>query len=69
MAAGVGAGVFTSLSQASKELVVWDKEYLPNMENKKAYDDIKDKWIKTYEKQLELVDLGLTNSMWKAPGV
>jgi len=69
MAAGVGAGIFKSLSDASKELVVWDKEYLPNMENKKAYDDIKNKWIKVYEKQLELVDLGLTNSMWKAPGV
>jgi autoinducer 2 (AI-2) kinase len=69
MAAGVGAGVFKSLSDASKELVVWDKEYLPNMENKKIYDEIKVKWIKIYEKQLELVDLGLTNSMWKAPGV
>ncbi len=69
MAAGVGAGVFKSLSEASKELIVWDKEYLPNMENKKIYDDIKNKWIKIYEKQLELVDLGLANSMWKAPGV
>ncbi|WP_419764510.1 MAG: autoinducer-2 kinase [Arcobacter sp.] len=69
MAAGVGAGIFTSLSQASKELVVWDKEYLPNIQNKKAYDEIKEKWIKIYEKQLELVDLELTNSMWKAPGV
>ncbi len=69
MAAGVGAGVFKSLSEASKELIVWDKEYLPNMENKKKYDDIKNKWIKIYEKQLELVDLGLANSMWKAPGV
>ncbi len=69
MAAGVGAGIFETLSLASKELVVWDKEYLPNLENKKIYDDIKEKWIKIYNKQLELVDNGLTNSMWKAPGV
>jgi len=69
MAAGVGANIFKSFSQASKELVVWDKEYLPNMENKKIYDEIKIKWTKIYEKQLELVDSGLTNSMWKAPGV
>jgi autoinducer 2 (AI-2) kinase len=69
MAAGVGVGIFKSLSDASKELVIWDKEYLPNIENKKIYDDIKEKWIKIYEKQLELVDKGLTNSMWKAPGV
>lgn len=69
MAAGVGAGIFETLSLASKELVVWDKEYLPNLGNKKIYDDIKEKWIKIYNKQLELVDSDLTNSMWKAPGV
>ena len=69
MAAGVGASIYESLAQASKELVVWEKEYFPIYENKIKYDAIKEKWIKIYEKQLELVDMGLTNSMWKAPGV
>ncbi len=69
MAAGVACGVYESLAQASKELVVWEKEYYPNHENKKIYDELKEKWIKIYEKQLELVDNNLTNSMWKAPGV
>ena len=69
MAAGVGANIYNSLAEASKELVIWDKEYLPNMQNKKVYDEIKIKWTKIYEKQLELVDDNLTNSMWKAPGV
>lgn len=69
MAAGVGAGIYENLVEASKKLVVWDKEYYPNYENKKVYDELKEKWMKIYESQLELVDKGLTNSMWKAPGV
>lgn len=69
MAAGVGAGIYKSLKDAAKELVVWDKEYTPNMENKKIYDGLKQKWQKAYESQLKLVDDNITNSMWKAPGL
>ncbi len=69
MSAAVGAGIYKDLTSAAKKLVVWDKEYLPNMENKKLYDEIKEKWQEVYKKQLELVDQGLTTSMWKAPGL
>ncbi|QKF80765.1 autoinducer-2 kinase [Halarcobacter ebronensis] len=69
MSAAVGAGIYKDLKSAAKELVVWDKEYLPNMENKKLYDEIKEKWQEVYKKQLELVDQGLATSMWKAPGL
>ena len=69
MSAGVGAGVYENLKEASKKLVVWDKEYQPNMQNKKLYDDIKEKWQEIYKAQLELVDKNLTTSMWKAPGL
>jgi autoinducer 2 (AI-2) kinase len=69
MAAGVGCGIYTSIASASKELVVWDKVYEPNMENHKKYQEIKDKWIKAYEVQLKLVDDNITTSMWKAPGL
>lgn len=69
MSAGVGAGIYQDLKTAAKELVVWDKEYLPNMENKKLYDEIKQKLQEVYQKQLELVDKELTTSMWKAPGL
>jgi autoinducer 2 (AI-2) kinase len=68
MSAGVGAGIYKNLKEASKKLVVWDKEYLPNTENKKLYDDIKVKWQEIYKSQLDLVDRNLTTSMWKAPG-
>jgi autoinducer 2 (AI-2) kinase len=69
MAAGVGAGIYSSISDVAKELVVWDREYFPNDLNFKKYNAIKEKFIKIYESQLELVDRGLTNSMWMAPGL
>ncbi len=69
MAAGVGADIYESISQAAKELVVWDKTYEPNKENKKLYDEIKNKFSKAYEAQLKLVDDNITTSMWKAPGL
>ena len=69
MAAGVGAGIYDSLESAAKKLVSWDREYEPNMNNKKIYDEIKFKWQEAYKAQLDLVDKGVTTSMWKAPGI
>ena len=69
MAAGVGAGIYDSIISAADDLVVWDKEYLPNSENFTQYSYIKEQWQEVYENQLSLVDRGLTQSMWKAPGV
>ena len=69
MAAGVGAGVYSDLKTASKQLVVWQGEYQPNMQNHKKYKEIKKSWQKVYNEQLKLVDQGLTASMWKAPGL
>ena len=69
MAAGVGAGIYENIATAAEELVEWDREYLPNLENFHAYHQIKEQWQKVYANQLTLVDRGLTESMWKAPGV
>ncbi len=69
MAAGVGAGIYENLVEASEKLVKWDKSYTPNFENKKVYDELKEKWQKAYEVQLKLVDDNITASMWKAPGI
>ena len=69
MAAGVGAGVYDSLVEASERLVVWSKEYEPNNANFYTYKHIQEKWQEIYENQLTLVDRGLTESMWKAPGL
>jgi autoinducer 2 (AI-2) kinase len=69
MAAGVGAGIYESIPQAAQRLVVWDREYIPNKQNHQIYNSIKEQWQEVYKEQLKLVDRGLTNSMWKAPGV
>jgi len=69
MAAGVGAGVYENMDSASESLVEWEKEYVPNAENFDIYNKIKTQWQAVYANQLTLVDKGLTESMWKAPGV
>ena len=69
MAAGVGAGIYESISKAADVLVVWDKEYRPNTLNFAKYNAIQQKWCEVYESQLALVDRGLTESMWKSPGL
>jgi len=69
MAAGVGAGVYVNMIEASKVLVVWESVYHPNREHFLTYQKIKIQWQEVYENQLSLVDRGLTQSMWKAPGV
>ncbi|MEA3512268.1 MAG: autoinducer-2 kinase [Campylobacterota bacterium] len=69
MSAGVGVGIYDDLVNASKKLVVWDKEYYPDLVNTKKYEEIRTKWEDIYKKQLSLVDENLTTSMWKAPGL
>jgi len=69
IAAGVGAGIYESIESASKELVRWDRSCLPSMENHQEYKEIRKKWKRAYEAQLSLVDEGVTESMWKAPGL
>jgi len=69
MAAGVGAGIYESIVSAAVELVAWNKEYLPDSKNFTKYAAIKEQWQEVYANQLSLVDRGLTQSMWKAPGV
>ena len=69
MAGGIGAGVYQDYKEAGKNLVKIEKTYEPNTSNFDTYRQIKEKWVKIYEKQRELVDSGLTTSMWKAPGI
>jgi autoinducer 2 (AI-2) kinase len=69
MSAGVGIGVYKNLQDAARQLVIWDKEYIPNKNHIKQYNNIKEKWKELYTEQLKLVDKNLISSMWKAPGL
>ncbi len=65
----VAIGVYDSIDEAIKNMVKWDREIKPNMQNHKEYNKIKDRWQEIYKSQLELVDRGLTKPMWKAPAI
>jgi autoinducer 2 (AI-2) kinase len=69
MAAGVGAGIYESIADAAERLVRWERSYQPDEKNHLLYLEIAQQWQKVYAAQLDLVDRGLTTSMWKAPGV
>jgi len=69
MAAGVGAGCYSSIAAAAQELVVWEHRYEPDMKHHKRYTQAAAAWREVYQAQLALVDAGLTHSMWKAPGL
>lgn len=67
--AGYGVGLYPDISQTSKKLVKWDSVFHPNADNHKIYMKMYDKWVEVYKNQLELSNSGLTNHMWKAPGL
>ncbi|WP_413735721.1 autoinducer-2 kinase [Sodalis sp. RH21] len=69
IAAGVGAGIYSSLAETGERLVRWQREYQPDMVNHQHYQRMKADWQEVYAGQLSLVDHGLTTSMWKAPGL
>jgi autoinducer 2 (AI-2) kinase len=67
--AGVGAGIYSSISEGAEKFCTIEKVYEPNAENNKIYKEIFDKWRQVYKTELENADKGLTNHMWKAPGI
>jgi autoinducer 2 (AI-2) kinase len=43
--------------------------YTPSSENQAVYETQRNRWEAAYAKQLELVDEGITEAMWRAPGL
>lgn len=58
-----------AFEEAGKEIVKIERTYEPNMVNHEQYGEIKERWLKVYSKQMELVREGITEPMWKAPGI
>jgi autoinducer 2 (AI-2) kinase len=69
MACGIGAGVYNSFEEAGNNIVKIDRIYEPTLANHVQYGEIKEKWLRVYSKQMELVREGVTEPMWKAPGI
>jgi len=68
-AAGVGAGIYTSIEEAASLHVKFAHEYEPQKENYSKYQELSHQWKEAYASQLKLVDKNITTSMWKAPGL
>lgn len=69
IAAGVGAGIWSSMDETGERLVRWEREHVPDREKHALYRESREKWQAVYQEQLGLVDHGLTTSLWKAPGL
>ncbi len=67
-AAASGIGRFANLTEAGRAFVRWEREVTPNLENRAVYAMARDRWRAAYAAQKQLVDAGITTSMWRAPG-
>ncbi len=67
--AGVGAGIWSSFDEATQAVVKTARIVEPNLANFEPYQAIKTRWQAVYQAQLALVEQGLTEAMWKAPGL
>lgn len=68
LCAGVGIGELSTVADAGEELVQWDRTIEPNSAATEQYQEIYERWQKAYPPQLELVQTGVTTSLWRAPG-
>ncbi len=68
LCAGMGIGLFSSIGEASAAWVRMERTYEPNPAHAAVYADLLERWRQAYVPQLELVDRGITKSMWRAPG-
>lgn len=67
-AAAAGIGQFSGLSEAGRAFLQWDLIVTPDRSNRAVYDDARNRWRQAYAAQKALVDQGVTQSMWRAPG-
>ena len=66
--AATGIGHFASLREAGNAFVRWDRTVDPNDANRDIYREVRHRWEVAYAAQRQLVDSGITTSMWRAPG-
>ncbi|MCJ8682086.1 autoinducer-2 kinase [Escherichia coli] len=51
IAAGVGAGIFSSMAETGERLVRWERTHTPDPEKHELYQDSRDKWQAVYQDQ------------------
>ncbi len=69
LCAAVGAGIFSSIEEASQNAVRWEQFYEPNLNDHHVYQEEFERWHAVYKQHMELVNAKVTTPMWSAPGV
>ncbi len=67
--AGYGVGIYETIEEGVRQTVRWDRTFQPDLRNHEIYSELYHAWRSVYAAQLELVNQGLTKSMWTAPGL
>lgn len=68
LCAGVGAGLFTDLATAARQVVRFERTFEPDGVAVAAYKPLFDHWRNVYDRILELGDAGLLRPLWKPAG-
>jgi autoinducer 2 (AI-2) kinase len=66
--AGVGAGVYRSVTEVVDRIVRFDRVIEPERTNRGIYDDTYGRWRDVYRQVLELSERGLLRPMWWPAG-
>jgi autoinducer 2 (AI-2) kinase len=66
--AAIGIGLYSNYEEAIERVFKIDRVYEPDFNKAMIYQELFDRWLAVYPTQLDLVDRGLTTSMWRAPG-
>lgn len=67
--AGVGVGIYDDISRTSAQIVRWEREIQPNKSDHDKYTQYYNNWRKIYPRFLKIVEDGLLEPMYRAPGV
>ena len=68
MFAGLGAGIYHSLDEATKQLVRTERIFEANSAAHEVYRSLYERWRTVYLQQLELAEGELLRPLWKAAG-
>ncbi|MDR7550973.1 MAG: autoinducer-2 kinase [Armatimonadota bacterium] len=68
MIMGRALGFYSSLEEATAQLVAWERRFDPSPSAHAAYQEHYRRWRAVYPRMLQLVDEGLLAPMWRAPG-
>ena len=66
--AAVGVGLFDDLAESGKAFAHVEQTLEPNQPNRAVYAELRSRWETAYAARRALVDKGITEPMWRAPG-